>query len=47
MTPNDFTWTQPGQCVPPQSCPNIAWFWLIAAALGLILCARQAPKEAR
>jgi hypothetical protein len=44
MKPQDFTWMQ--RCVPmPQSCPNIDWFWALAAGLGLVLIWKQDRKE--
>ena len=46
MKPQDFTWTQ--QCAAvPQTCPDITWFWTLAAALGLLLIWKQDRKGAR
>ena len=46
MKPQDFTWTQ--QCVAiPDSCPDITWFWWLAAGLGVFLLWKQDKKRTR
>ena len=33
------------QCPQSAACPDITWFWAVAAALGILLVAKKRPRE--